>query len=143
MKPTESFERELEQALANPSIDPDQSDLARITACLRQTACQASRSPQHQQWAWTRLEAAGATAPSWRDHLSLRWFATGTVAALCLGLIALQMVPGKSSAEQAPSATVLVKGEKLHAVPFHSERANADVIWVDGYDYLPASYPLR
>ncbi|GAB4240428.1 MAG: hypothetical protein OHK005_02630 [Candidatus Methylacidiphilales bacterium] len=139
MKPTETFEHDLEQALSGNPTDQEQAELARVCACLRQMAEVSSRSPQHQQWAWTRLQA-GMSRSSWLDHFSIRWFAVGAAAAACVGLALYLYQP---VGNDGPNATIYAKGEKLHAVPFHSKPANADVIWVDGYEYLPASYPLR
>ncbi|MFQ3671880.1 MAG: hypothetical protein SNJ84_10535, partial [Verrucomicrobiia bacterium] len=119
---------------------PDQQELAQLCSCLRAAA--PSRSLQHQQWAWTRLHANAANPATGPDFLSVRWFATGAAAALGLGLALFVLRPGAES-PTTTTPTIMAKGDKLHAVPFHSKRANADVIWVDGYDYLPASYPLR
>jgi hypothetical protein len=142
MKIADSFERDIKEATQGIPRTPEQLELARVREELMRLRETVARTPQHQAWAWTRLEASlRQPAEPWWALVSLKWFTGGVAVAACAGL-ALMMLRSEV-VDTGWKTTVVSQGEKLHAVPFHSKRANADVLWVDGYDYLPASYPLR
>jgi len=145
MKNFESLERDLEALSSPPSGAAAESlrELQSLRELLRSASAERQRSSQHQQWAWTRCQACmkeEASAPSFWVllHRNLRWLGTG----MALALVLLCM-PYLGSASGEPLPVVTANSKSISAVPFHSPKAQADVIWVSGYNYLPASHTIR
>ena len=146
MKNFDSLERDL-QALSARTEAPsseDQRELQSLCEILKSASLERQRSSQHQEWAWTRCCAQmreKQSQPSFWMVLNrnMRWLGTG----VALGLVALVSVSYLNSENSGPLPVVTANSESISAVPFHSPKAKADVIWVSGYNYLPASYNIR
>lgn len=146
MKNFDSLERDLQALAAGQDASPSsetQRELQNLRELLKAASAE-KRSAQHQEWAWTRCCAQMRENPSspslWfiLNH-NLRWLGTGVTA----GLVALISIQYFSASGTGPLPVVTANSESISAVPFHSPKAQADVIWVSGYNYLPASHTIR
>jgi len=144
MKNFDSLERDLEGLAARKNASQGQRELHSLRELLKTAAAQRQRSAQHQQWAWTRCCAQMREVPPTPSfwmlfNRNLRWLGSG----VALGLIALVSLPYLHSGGMGVLPVVRASSASISAVPFHSPKAQADVIWVSGYNYLPASHTIR
>lgn len=151
MKNFDSLERDLQALSAGPgAVSPSsppsetQRELQNLRELLKAASAERQRSAQHQEWAWTRCCAQmreNPPAPSlwFVFNRNLRWLGTGVTA----GLVALFSIQYFSASGTGPLPVVTANSKSISAVPFHSPKAQADVIWVSGYNYLPASHTIR
>ncbi len=153
----------------------------KLRELLRETAQKDSRSPSHQQWAWTRCRERMRETPRDCSWAVLFWkssaFASvtllaaiwlwpqaggaendgSTVIALVEGpsataarALAAHSDPGQTGMVSPPAAEPVADRPNVDYVrpgmwasPFHAAEINADVIWVEGYSYIPASHTVR
>jgi hypothetical protein len=117
-----------------------EQELARLRRALHRARQAELRSSQHECWAWTRLEACLREESTARASTTFwRWAAAGSLAALAAALI----LTGSSTSSSPTVPVAESQNPKVWASGFHSADAHADVIWANGYDYIPASYSLK
>ncbi|MEM9445459.1 MAG: hypothetical protein AAGA18_08895 [Verrucomicrobiota bacterium] len=147
------FEDELNKSdEAAPSPLESSSDLNQIRYHLSSLKSQDLTSDERQRWAWTRFSAS-MKARKKKSHFFLNWSLAGAATVLLLtGTVAFNNSDNsqqESTGNQVVTLTVHAQPEvtesepEIHAVPFYSEDAEADVIWATGYDYLPSTYELE
>lgn len=123
----------------NPDTQPNplpNEEVARLGEALRDCCCRQQRTEQHECWAWTRLQATLRDSPSNRAGFWTWALAGAATAALALAVL----VPGDGT-DQSPVAQS--QSTRIWAGGYHMHEARADVIWATGYDYIPASYPVK
>lgn len=134
MKNFKEFKNQLEKLDANES-----SDLSALQKALK-NGSNDSPSEQEQRWAWSRLEAYMATPePEPASFFWLRFSGWGALASLAL----LILVSIALSPETLRPPVVLNVDSTMNAVAFHSPEAQADVIWVNGYEYMSDGVPIQ
>lgn len=134
MKNISDFEKELEK------LDHSgKGVLKELRDELRALSKEELPSGQSQRWAWTRFEAHmrgwGISAKKWWSVRAVGW-----------GVVAMLTVWIGVSTWNAPLRdlpVVTAVHPTMSAVTFYSREADADVIWVDGYDYMPESYTIQ
>jgi len=136
------FERELEAMEADPQRD---TELIRLRNQLRDYADETqSRSPLHQSASWTRLRSR--LKPERQTPLFQRFLAPAALPALAGIILGLWLLPSQRDAigkTDAPNIEISNREPTIYVTPFHSKSVNADVIWAEGYQYIPASHTLR
>ena len=85
---------------------------------------------------WTRIRTCLLEEDRSKDLHLWRWAAIGS----SLTLLALLLLT-QTGNNDAPIA--VSRNPQIWVSGFHSSRAQADVVWATGYDYIPASYPVR
>lgn len=85
---------------------------------------------------WTRIRTCLLEENRSQDLHLWRWAAIGS----CAALVAILSLT-KSGTKDAPFAES--RNPQIWVSGFHSSPAQADVVWATGYDYLPASYPVK
>jgi len=138
MKNYDEFERLLKETDRIPALTPEQKDCAmmRLREDLKNaTNMVRDRSDFHQSTAWTRLESRmDEVQPGIPLGRMLSYFATAAAAVIVTILIMSQVNSGSGLPEISKSQP------GIYATPFYSEDAEADVIWAEGYEYIPANY---
>lgn len=138
MKNYDEFERMLEESDKIPAPAPEQSESALLR--LRQDLKSATsdlhnRSAFHQTAAWTRLETRIHEKNS--GFSFGKFLSYGSTAAAAV-VVTMVLMSGGDSGEGLPQISNAQPG--IYATPFYSEDAEADVIWAEGYQYIPATY---
>ena len=135
----DEFEKKLLETARIPAPGPEhhESGLLRLRLDLKQaTDEEHRRSRFHQSTAWTRLESRIDEQPASMGFMrALSYFATAAAAVV---LTVFLMSRGDASSEGLPQISGSQPG--IYATPFHSKDAEADVIWAEGYQYIPATY---
>lgn len=132
---------ELKAALQElDSPEGGESELKSLRDQLRAIAREERPSDIEQRWAWTRMEAR-LSVPRANSHhlLPIRLVGWGALALLVLGLGLSMQSPHMPV--RLPEITETRPG--YSAVAFYSPEASAQVIWVDGYEYLPGHKSLK
>ncbi len=119
-------------AMTNPDFFNHQI-MARIAAEEQPVHAASSRSRRFFDWPFARLAWAAALAAV------LGWVAAKTI---------LPIVPGSPSSPQQPEYFAQVieahsPDPNISATVIESKEDNVTVLWLDGLDYLPASYELH
>ncbi len=139
----ETFNRELENSdrvLGGSS----KSELSR----LRNQLCDYHQSTQdrsefHQQASWTRLRSRLEEKPGRRGLSS--FLAPVALPGFMGVILALWLIPGTTDTigkVDAPNIEISTRQPNIYVTPFHSKSVQADVIWAEGYHYIPASYTV-
>lgn len=116
--------------------DPQSPEILRLKEELGALAQTRERSDYACECSWTRISAClREEAPSREIHL-WRWAAIGSCAVLVTLLTYTHSTSGSGPIAESRNPQIWVSG-------FHSSQAQADVVWATGYDYLPASYPVK
>lgn len=131
MKNSKWFTRNGEEA-----APVDEQTLETLGHELRSCPCRPERSEQHQEWAWTRLQSQMACTKPAPSYFALAGWSTSFACALVLAGV---LWMGGSGGDPMPTVTSL--NDHLSATPLRLD--DADVIWVTGYDYIPASANLH
>ncbi len=138
MKNYDEFEKMLKETDRIPTPTPEQreSALLRLRQDLQAAVDEDSlRSDFHQATAWTRLEARmEEPSPSMSFGRLLSYLATAATAVV----VTVVLMAGGDAGEGLPQISGSQPG--IYATPFYSEDAEADVIWAEGYQYIPANY---
>ncbi|MFZ5806032.1 MAG: hypothetical protein ACOY3I_02320 [Verrucomicrobiota bacterium] len=134
MKNLDDFEKELAK------LDrTDSGALKSLRDQLRAMSEDALPGDQHQRWAWTRFEAHirgwNISAGKWWGIRAVGWSMV-TLMAVWIG-VATWNLPLRD----LPIVTAVNFG--VSAVPFYARETGVDVIWVDGYEYMPESYVIQ
>jgi anti-sigma-K factor RskA len=115
-------------------------DTVRLGHALKECCCRETRTEQHECWAWTRLQACKREAAPSSSLFFWRSAAVGSAAVL----LAMVIVSSWQKRLDMPAVPVAVsQNPHVWASGFHFPEAKADVIWATGYDYIPASYPVK
>jgi hypothetical protein len=158
-----AFERELD-AQDRPGADADRLDAHQLRSLLQRVPAPPMPNPDlfHEQLL-QRMKAEEQTAPTpvpaherpaMFTLTQLAW-----AAAICL-LVAFSVYnfghretgPVASLGQPSPTVAMLSvvqildadpKSPNVFATPIHSDKENLTVLWLDGLDYLPASYQLK
>jgi len=138
MKNYDEFEKILEETdrISAPIPEQSESALLRLRADLKEAVdvCH-DRSDFHQSAAWTRLEARmDDVSPGMPLGRMLSYFATAAAAVV----VTVVLMSTGNSGQGLPEISKSHPG--IYATPFYSEDAEADVIWAEGYEYIPANY---
>jgi hypothetical protein len=139
MKNYDKFEQKLQETDRIPAPGPERADsgLLKLRLDLKQATNEDHRRSQfHQSTAWTRLEARMDDRPAGMSFGRILSYLT--TAAVAVVVTAALMSRGGDGADGLPQ----ISGSKpgIYATPFYSEGAQADVIWAEGYQYIPANY---
>lgn len=138
MKNYDEFEKKLKETDRVPVPTQDQIDsgLLKLRKDLKEaTGVVCDRSDFHQSTAWTRLEARmDEPSPVMPLSRMLSYFATAAAAVV----VTMFIMSRADSGEGLPQISGSQPG--IYATPFYSEDAKADVIWAEGYQYIPANY---
>jgi hypothetical protein len=139
MKSFEEFEDQFERFESGT-----QSALDPIQARLREFDRSRTPDPQSQRWAWTRLQSR-LHAPADHSDFSLIRLAGWGLAAAAVFWVGLQLLPNQGPEQTVASGPVTINSTQpgIHAVSFNDPDVVADVVWVSGYEYMPASHNLR
>lgn len=86
---------------------------------------------------WTRIRTSLLEETRSSDLHLWRWAAIASCATL-VTLLSLAKFGAKDVIPFAES-----RNPQIWVSGFHSSPAQADVVWATGYDYLPASYPVK
>lgn len=134
----DEFEKKLQETDRIPAPDREQAEsgLLRLRLDLKQ-ACEENRPSQFEQaTAWTRLETRLERKP---ESSFGRLFSYVATAGAAVALTAFFfMSGGPAGSEGLPQISEAKPG--IYVTPFYSEEAKADVIWAEGYQYIPANY---
>jgi len=140
MKNYDEFEEELKETDKIPAIPAEKAEsaLLKLRIDLKQASEQWKPSSFEQNTAWTRQETRLTRSPERSSFLfkSVSYVGTATVAVV-VTLIFLSWQK-ESSPQGLPKISEAQPG--IYATPFYSEKAKADVIWAEGYEYIPATY---
>ena len=138
MKNYDEFEKMLNETDRIPAPTPEQSEsaLLRLREDLKEaTDVRHDRSDFHQSAAWTRLEARmDDVKPGLPLGRILSYAATAATAVV----VTMVLMSNGDSGQGLPEISKSKPG--IYATPFYSEDAEADVIWAEGYQYIPANY---
>ena len=92
--------------------------------------------PRGWEWSWPRLAWAGLAALLVAGFLFKAWIPTES-----------QPLGFAESGSEAPGVAEIVHvsagDPSISVTPMHDSRDNVTVLWLEGLDYLPASYNLR
>lgn len=137
---SESFEQNLEALDQKNASSPEVQELQELRDQLRLLGQEEERSDQHQQWAWTRLQAELKDQESRKTFI---WDWKWGVSFAALGLLTFLLLTSAPSSIESETPIVNSSKPTIYTSSFHSPEAKADVIWVEGYRYLPASYNVN
>ncbi|MEM1157566.1 MAG: hypothetical protein AAGH72_04850 [Verrucomicrobiota bacterium] len=138
MKNYDEFEKMLEETDRIPAPIPEQreSALLRLREDLKDAVeLNQDRSDFHQSAAWTRLEARMVEV---KPGMSLGRILSYCVTAAAAVVVTMVLMSTGGSGQGLPEISKAQPG--IYATPFYSEDAEADVIWAEGYEYIPANY---
>ncbi|MEO0453436.1 MAG: hypothetical protein AAFY98_04790 [Verrucomicrobiota bacterium] len=108
---------------------------------IRGACAENERSDFHQSSSWTRLEAQmEVSAP--RKSLSglLAPALLPAVAGVVLAIWLIPLSADEIGMTDAPNISISESKNHIYVTPFHSKGVDADVIWAEGYQYIPAHY---
>lgn len=138
MKNYDEFEKKLQETDRIPAPQPGQAEsgLLKLRLDLKQ-ACQENRpSDFEQSTAWTRLESRLEPRPASSVGRLIYYVATAGAAVALTAMFFMSR--GSTGSEGLPRISEAKPG--IYVTPFYSEEAKADVIWAEGYQYIPANY---
>jgi len=136
MKNYDEFEKILKKTDQAPQLNSEHV-LSKLRHDLKEATVGAyDRSQFHQASAWTRLQTHIAEdSPrrfAWGRILS--YMTTATVAVI----VTVALMSRTNIGQGLPEISRSQPG--IYATPFYSKDAEADVIWAEGYQYIPANY---
>lgn len=137
----ETFNRELENS--DRTRDGDSELIQLRNRLLDYHANTLDRSDFHQQASWTRLRSRLEQKPASRRLGS--FLAPVALPGLLGVILALWLLPATTDTigkVDAPNIEISNRQPTIYVTPFHSKSVQADVIWAEGYQYIPASYSV-
>ncbi|MEM6822869.1 MAG: hypothetical protein AAF558_13125 [Verrucomicrobiota bacterium] len=133
------FEKKLVETdrIPRPDAAQTESALLQLRMDLKQVSEMKKRSRFDQTTAWTRLQSEISEPMSVSSWRALSYFATA-VAAIVVTVAFFFSTGSQNSQPGLPTISGAEPG--IYATPFYSEEAKAEVIWAEGYRYIPANY---
>lgn len=140
MQNYKEFEMNLQESDRAPEPPSSHSveALLRLRSDLREADAFLAPSAFEQSTAWTRLEARMKETSAASSAFSFSRIFSYIATAGAVAAIMLLFMRGANEADEGLRIEVASPG--MHATPFHSESARADVIWAEGYRYIPSRY---
>ncbi|MGF1677830.1 MAG: hypothetical protein ACFCUX_01405 [Candidatus Methylacidiphilales bacterium] len=140
MKNFDAFERQLNESQRVAGKEDSRSGLARLRHDLIHVAVNSERSSFHQSTAWVRLEARmqESTESPIRVPFWLKLSSYAATAAVAATVVFLLSESNKDPGGILPEISDSRPG--IYATPFYSKEAKAEVIWAEGYQYIPAGF---
>jgi anti-sigma factor RsiW len=109
--------------------------MARIERDASASPAQPKQANPWFPWPWARLVFAGAAA------VALGWFVSRVTNP------GIQSLPSKGPVQQASYLAQIIDAKPaepdISATVVHDDQDNVTVLWLDGLEYLPASYELQ
>jgi hypothetical protein len=137
----ETFNKELEES---DRISDGDSELIQLRKQLRDySESTQDRSDFHQKASWTRLQSRLDKKTASRGFSS--FLAPIALPGLMGIILAIWLIPGTTDTigkVDAPNIEISTRQPNIYVTPFHSKSVQADVIWAEGYQYIPASYTV-